>query len=187
MHRSPGGSVGSLRRSNQGLVPRTRLAQIQEESKYYKARDQSVRRILVVSILMCLALIGVYHIITAAFRLSFSITETQTKLSTAEPSTDEGIFPPHPALLRRTRPDDFYFHAHHTHQQQQQLHLHLQQQQHEEQPLSRQERIEKAIQNLKEYQADSDARKADYQQEVKAELEEELQRHQKLQQLGLKV
>lgn len=159
---SSSASVGSLRRSTAlgggGLLSSNtpRLAQIQEESKYAKARHQQVRRILLVSLLMVLALTGVYHIIMVAVRLSFSTPMKQQ---------NQDLFPP--VSLRRSKPGEYYFQSHHAY------HEHLQQQ-NPQHHLSRQERIDQAIQNLKEYQADKDTREAEFQDEIKAQMEQDL-------------
>lgn len=181
MHSSSSSSVGSLRRSNAvGLShSSTRLAQIQEESKYSKAHHQQGRRILLISLLMCLAFIGLYHIVVTAVRLSLSLAlkkETSYVNQQFMASTTDDVYRIPPASLRRTKPDDYYFQAQHAHQDYQNQQLPHQPHQQQQQPhLSRQERIDQAIQNLKEYQADKDARDADFQQEVKAQIEHDLQ------------
>ena len=118
---------------------------------------------------MVLALIGVYHIIMVAVRFSFSIGTTDTRMSLTMNQQNQELFPA--VSLRRNKPGDYYFQSHHAY------HEHLQQQ-HPEHHLSRQERIDQAIQNLKEYQADKDTRDAEFQEEIKAQMEQDLlQRH----------
>jgi len=178
--------VGSLRRSTAmggpgGFLSGSssnppRLAQIQEESKYTKARHQQVRRMLLVSLLIALALIGLYHIIMVAVRLSFSIAPTNTRTSLTMNQQNQDLFPA--VSLRRNKPGDYYFQSHHSY------HEHLQQQ-HPEHHLSRQERIDQAIQNLKEYQADKDTRDAEFQEEIKAQMEQDLLQRQEEDQLLL--
>lgn len=64
-------------------------------------------------------------------------------------------------------------------QQQQQHHQHVQQQEHSIHPddtKSREERLERAIQELKKYQADAGSREREYQNEIKAQLKDELKK-----------
>lgn len=190
--------MGSSRRSSSTVshhhhhhIPR--LAQIQEESKYSKAQNQRLRRILFICIMSCLALTGVYHIILVVLRVTLSVGSITSKTGEAHPTIV--TFPP--ASLRRTRPDDYYIRAHqayqqHLQQEQEQKQKHQlqlkkeeeqqQQQQQQEHHLSRQERIDKAIQNLKEYQSDKEAREAEFQQEIKEQIEHVLQEEQVQQQ-----
>jgi hypothetical protein len=183
MHSSSSSSLGSLRRSNAVALAHssTRLAQIQEESKYSKSHHQQGRRILLISLLMCLAFIGLYHIVVTAVRLSLSIAlkkETSYTNQKLMAATTDDVYRFPPASLRRTKPDDYYFQAQHAHQDYH--HQQLPHQPHQQQPhLSRQERIDQAIQNLKEYQADKDARDADFQQEIKAQIQHDLEQQQK--------
>lgn len=160
--------MGYLRRSESSAsysaTYRRPLALIAEEeqTKYDKARHQLFQQRMGTTVLICLALIGIYHLFSTAWTYplnSFHGANTkQRDVNSAYPShhSHDHEHPyDKPASLRR-HPNQQYY-------------------------LTKQERIDQAILELQQYQADKEARLSEYEQEVKAQLEDKLRQDQEQQ------
>ncbi len=157
---SSSSSMSSLRSNGGHNFPSTRLARI-EESKYEKHQQHQLqqqeerRRGCLLILLLTIAILGLWQLFTRIH-------------NTSDRGTDDHFIQ---SLRRNPRhapviPNEKY----HGGMYQQPI----QPIQSEKTRKTREERLEEAIQELKKYQADAETREREYQQEVKAQLEDEL-------------